>query len=699
MPATGEHKHRRRRPSPERIDAARKQHMVLLGLLILLVFVSTLGGGFVWSDREDLLQGAYRVDSGSDIGAAMNHSRDGFRALTLGGDVDPSAGSWQPIALLKNTISWTLWGECAFCFHLESILLHLAIVIGLYALGRHLLSHRRHGNRIAAWSAALYAVHPATVSTVSWIGGQTTMLAAGFSVWTLVIFTRLPATTNSRPGHIRRWLIALAVTSLCAYLTHESTFMLPLLALLVSAVESGERGRHPLGGISPRRRKGMLVLMATLLLVVLYRQLAFGGIHFAASYPTDGFFTNLGTALRHLWFLIDESILPVEPVLSDAWPISQSWGAGDSAALLGLLVILAAIAVGFWFHHPAALGASWFLLWILPGVGAFPSSHYHDSHTLYLAIWGLSFALGFVILQLWRPVGRQLIPGSEALAYVPLILILGVITAFSNARWWNHTGLFEAEVASDPHYMEGRVELAKSALENGDPQAAITHLTAAIDASRDSVHTGFWSPRDAYLLLGQGQWRLNRHDQAEKSLAHALEAAPNDADVHYWLGLNALSQQDYLTAEQRLRKALDLRNEFAPAKADLGVALAGQKRFVEALPLLSTAIDGGLGNASRHQALASVYIDGERLQDALRHLEASLALHDNADERARLAWLYWRLGRQQPAVDAFAAAVALSDEDSDYMRWVRAQFATDGHELPARSAAPPAASVQLDSPF
>ena len=116
-------------------------------------------------------------------------------------------------------------------------------------------------------------------------------------------------------------------------------------------------------------------------------------------------------------------------------------------------------------------------------------------------------------------------------------------------------------------------------------------------------------------------------------------------------------------------------------------------------PLLSTAIDGGLGNASRHQALASVYIDGERLQDALRHLEASLALHDNADERARLAWLYWRLGRQQPAVDAFAAAVALSDEDSDYMRWVRAQFATDGHELPARSAAPPAASVQLDSPF
>ena len=172
-------KRRRRQPSPERIAATRKQHMLLLALLVVLVFASTLGGDFVWTDREDLLQGAFRIDSTDDVRAALTQSRDAFRARTLGGTADPGAGSWQPLVLLLNSVSWAIWGDCAFCFHLENILLHLAIVIGLYALGRHLLSHRRHGNRIAAWAAALYAVHPATVTAVAWVGGGGVTAGAG----------------------------------------------------------------------------------------------------------------------------------------------------------------------------------------------------------------------------------------------------------------------------------------------------------------------------------------------------------------------------------------------------------------------------------------------------------------------------------------------------------------------------------------
>lgn len=681
MSETSPRKHRRQPPSPERIAATRKQHMLLLALLVILVFASTLGGDFVWSDREDLLQGAFRIDSTDDIGAALTQSREAFRARTLGGWADPGAGSWQPLVLLLNSISWGIWGDCAFCFHLENVLLHLAIVIGLYALGRHLLSHRRHGNRIAAWAAALYAVHPATVSAVAWVGGRPTLLAAAFSVWTLVIFTRLQATTNSRAGHVRRWLMALALTSLAALLAHESAMMLPLLALLVAGFESSERGRHPLGGISPRRRKGLLVLIGSVLLFVLYRIVALGGARFDASYPSDSTFANIGTGLRHLWFLIDEALLPGEPILSDAWRITQIWGAGEVAALFGLLLILAAIVIGFRFRHPAALGISWFLLWLLPGVGLFPSGHYHDSQTLYLAVWGVAFALSFGILQLWRPVGRQLVPGSEALAYVPLIIVLAVITAFSNARWWDHSGLFEAEVNSDPHYMEGRVELAKAALDSGAAEVAMNHALAAIEASADTGYTGYWSPADAYLLLGRAQWDLGRYGDAATSFASALELAPDDARVYYRLGLAELAQQAYEAAEESLRVALTLRNPYPDAEADLGVALAGQKRYVEAYPLLANAIDSGLGTALRHQALAAVYIDGNRLTDAARQLEIALELRDDGDERARLAWIHWRLGDAATAASELAAAEALSEKGSDYIEWVRGQLAApaDNH--------------------
>ncbi len=125
------------------------------------MYASALGGDFVWSDREDILQGAHRLTSLTDVPAGPEQFRQAYRARVTGASADRAAGTWQPLTLLSNSISWGLWGDCAFCFHLENVLLHGLLVVGLYALGRHLLSQRRHGNRIAAWAAALFAVHPA----------------------------------------------------------------------------------------------------------------------------------------------------------------------------------------------------------------------------------------------------------------------------------------------------------------------------------------------------------------------------------------------------------------------------------------------------------------------------------------------------------------------------------------------------------
>ena len=685
MPQRRTRQRKRGSSNPERVATVRKQHTLLLALLVLIVFASTLAGGFVWNDREDLLQGAHRIDSSADIGAALTQSRDAFRALTLGGQQDPAMGSWQPLVVLSNSLSWMLWRDCAFCYHLENLLLHVLLVIGVYALGRHLLSRRRHGNRIAAWAAAMYAVHPATVSSVAWIGGRTYLLAALFSVWTLVIFTRLPATVGSRKGHVRRWLIGLGLLSACAMLSHETAMMLPAVALLIAVFESMQRDRHPFSGISSRRYAGLAVLLCTLLLLLAYRKLALGGLQFPGSYPTDSIVNNLGTAVRHLWFLIQETLLPGEPIVSDAWPITRRWSATEAAAVLGLLVRLITTGIGLWLRHPSALGVSWFLLWLIPGVGLFPTQHYYSSHTLLLAVWGATFALAFAILQLWRPVNRELAPGSEALAFVPVILVLGVITAFSNARWWDHRGLFEAEIASDPHYIEGRIELAKEAMERDEGLAAINHLSTAIESSRNEKYTGHWPARDAYVLLGKAFWKRGMYGEAADSFANALESAPDDAQVVYWLGVTELSQRQFAAAEESFRLALKLQPQFPEAEADLGTALAGQQRYIDAYPLLASAIDGGLGNARRHQALAATFIDARRLQDGARHLEKSLALHEDAVERARLAWVYWRLGDVERArnelskVDEFAGDAA----DPEFIEQVRSQLSGTDEPEPA----------------
>lgn len=672
----------RRRKTPERLATVRRRHILLLGLLVLIVYASSLGGDFVWSDREDLLQGAHRLTSLDDVPVALSSSRQAYRARATGAAADPSAGTWQPLTLLSNTISWGLWGDCAFCFHFENLLLHGLLVIGLYALGRHLLSQRRYGNRIAAWAAALFAIHPATVTSVAWIGGHPYLLAAVLSVWSLVIFTRLQATSKSHRGHIRRWMAALGLLTLGAMLADESAYILPLPALLIAAYESKERGRNALTGISSVRLWGLGVIVAILLLLVGYRSLVLGGVNFSAGYPTDSLFNNAGSALRHLWHFIELAMLPSEPIISDAWPITLSWGSTEVAALLGLLLIIVATGLGLKLRHPSAFGVSWFLLWLIPGVGIFPSDHYHSSQTLYLATWGLAFAVTYGLFLLWRPIGRQLMAGSEAVIFVPIILVLAVITGFSNARWWTHTGLFESEIASDPHYMEGRLELAKAALDKDDPSTALNHSLAAIEASKDEKFTGYWSPADAYYLLGRAQAGMGLHEDAKDSFSTVLEMRPDDAGTLYRLGVTQLSLQAFEAAEASFRHALEARQSFIEAKADLGAALAGQRKFAEAYPLLADAIDRGYGNARRHRALAMTLIDAGRLRDAAKQLELSLALREQADERARLAWVEWQLGNHEKAHAHLDVALQMQEESSPYVLSVQEQMAQTPSPLP-----------------
>ncbi|MCB1775598.1 MAG: tetratricopeptide repeat protein [Gammaproteobacteria bacterium] len=686
MPESSRRKSRQR--SPAEIAQARRLHIIALSLLVLVVFASSLAGSFVWTDREDIVLGGYRVTDIDDLGRALSNTREAYRLRAAGVAVDPAIGSWQPLTALSNSLSWTLWGDCAFCFHLENVILHLLVVVGLYALGRHLLSQRRHGARIAAWAAAIFAIHPATLSSVAWIGGRSYLLAALFTTWSLVLFTRLQATTKSERRHVNRWLLTMSLAGLAAMTSHEIAYVLPFAALLVGVYESRERGRPFLAGIAPMRIRGLALLGGGLLLVILYRQLVMGGMHAAGEYPTSSLLDNVGTALRHFWYLLESVVLPGEPVLSDAWRISQGWGTAEVAALLGVVVLLVAVGLGLTLSHPSALGGAWFLLWILPGVGFLPTEYYHNPHILYLASWGLALAVSYALFVLWRPLGRQLLPGSEAVIYVPLILLLAVITAFSNARWWEEEGLFEAEIAHDPHYIEGRLRLAARALETGAADIALNHVLTAIDASHEEGYTGHWSPHDGYLLLGRSQFEMGLVEESVGSFRTALEHRPSDSETLYRLGLSLLEAGNLDAAEQHLRQVLAQQPDHAQAAAELGVLLARDERFAEAEPLLTAALQAGLGNPRRHRAMALVMIDAGELAKAGKQLEAALAGRENTDDRARLAWVSWQLGQTDKAYSDLNMAMQMEEGMTPYLDWVQQQIFGGGSVSADRETEP-----------
>jgi len=673
---------KRHAETPQQIARTRQRHIWLLLAISLAVYLSALPGDFVWSDHGDILLGQHRLTSLSDIGDALTLSRNQYRERFDGGAPDLHGGSWQPGVILANTLSWGLWGKCSLCWHIESLLWHLLTVLGLYILGRQLFSQQRHANSMALWSAALFAAHPAGVASVAWIGGRPELLASALGVAGLVLFSRLQPTTNVPRAHTRRWMIGSAACALAAMLMHEIAYLLPLAALLAAGSNASQRGRAFFAGIAPVRWHAIWLLSGALAAVLLYRYLALGGIAFAGDYPASGFFDNLGTGLRHLWRFVEQALLPAEPVVSDVWEISNGWDAGEVAALLGTLLLVGITLAGLALGHPTAFGGAWFLLWILPGVGLFPSAHYHSDQSLYLASWGLLFSIVFAVTRAWRPIGRQLVKGSEAIIFAPVLVVLMVISGFSNARWWDHDRLFESEIASDPHYIEGRIELARSTLGAGRPVDALNHVLTAIESHENKQFTGYWDAATAYRLLGQVQLRMALYDDAQHSLQTAIEARPRSARSWHLLGQAQIETESYADAEASLRKALQIRPDDGALQADLGVALLGQNDTEQGLGLLETALQQpGTSSFRRHSTLALALLEQRRYADARSHLEAALQYRESAKTRAALALASWKLGQQEQAYLHLSTAMQTEDGDQEYVNWVDRQINNAGSSV------------------
>ncbi len=624
-----------RRHSVKSVARTRNRHILLLLLISLLTYISALPGEMVWSDREDLLRGEYRIQNQQDIVQALSLHGKAYRTRNDGIPDSAREGSWQPLVIISNSIDWLLWADCTFCSHLENLLLHMLVVVGLYALARNLLSQRRRGNAVAFWSAMLFAVHPAGVSSVAWIGGRPVLLASMLAIWSLVMFSRLPATTRTYGHHRSLWLIGFALTSSLAMLSQESAFLLPLAAILVTGLDSNERGRAFFTGASPIRHLGIAISCGVLISILLYRYKVLGNLQMAGSHPTDSMLDNIGTLLRHVWYFIGQTLLPGEPIVSDAWLISDGWAAAEITALLGLILLIAAITLGIIKRHPAAYGGAWFLLWISPGIGLFPSERYHSDQSLYLANWGLIFAIVFVLSKAWRPIDRQLVKGSVILLFTPILLILITISSLSNARWWNHSALFEGEVNNDPYYIEGRIELGKQALADGEAATALNHLVNAIKDNQGEIYTAYFPESPAYRLLGQAQLKLGLYSEAQVSFESAMEKNPASFINAHLLARSKLLQQDYELAAKDLRQAVQRHPENLPVRADLGAALIGLEQWSEGRKYLQPAIEAGLGDFMLHKSLARALIAGNEYAAAATQLDLALQARSRENSRCQ----------------------------------------------------------------
>lgn len=129
----------------------------------------------------------------------------------------------------------------------------------------------------------------------------------------------------------------------------------------------------------------------------------------------------------------------------------------------------------------------------------------------------------------------------------------------------------------------------KMALERGDLETSIAHLTAALKTPFDEA--------DVRLTLGVAWLRKGDLPAASSEFRRALELNPRSVDAHLNFGVLLMRAGNTAGAEKEFRAAIEIDPEFGEAHFDEGLVMAAQQRWQDAAESLRTAIRLDPGNA------------------------------------------------------------------------------------------------------
>lgn len=189
---------------------------LLLILLVVALYLPTLGHGFVWDDH-DLIP---HDGQGQENFGLLELFQPYWSTET--GDTSRHTAYVRPLVTLTFGLESALYGGNPAGFHGLNILLHASATVLLFWLLRGLIPT---GSRPwALFFAALFAVFPTQVEATAWIAGRTDLLATAFGLIALLCQHRAR-------GH-DRWPTAAALAVLAAILSKETGWMFGILLVL-----------------------------------------------------------------------------------------------------------------------------------------------------------------------------------------------------------------------------------------------------------------------------------------------------------------------------------------------------------------------------------------------------------------------------------------------------------------------------------
>ena len=512
---------------------------VWLFLFCVLVFANGIGGDFVMDDWPVIADNSKITETKyiPDYFSRGVWANTDFAGQTgIGGH-----NLYRPIFLLTLNLGHHLWGNSTFGYHALDLVLHGINTILVFFLILGFLSPAQR--MIAGMSAAIFAVHPVHVESVSWIAGITDPLVSVFLLGTFLLHRRSYQATSQSAKIF--YAVSAPLCFALALLSKETAIFFPFVLLIYDALY--QRKQLTI-------RTGLIRYASYAILLLIYfmlRSNALGGEDAAqasafARINLGNFPVLLSFLAHYIQLLIFPS--PLEYYYS---PPATGW----ITLIFGGLCLIGALAyLPFALRRKQplfVLAVSWIIITLLPALPiALIDEPVFALRVLYLPTVGFAMLIAlclYLAQRLTRPIEATI--KTIAIAF---LLFFSIASMSEIADWENDTRFYSQAMKTNSDSFKPVAGLAAAYARDPkkDPEAAIDlYLKAAKLASRESDKLDFWE--NAARLYGQN----GETDKSEALYQDIVRRAPKRSSAWVGLGNNALAHGDQQQALQFYQKA------------------------------------------------------------------------------------------------------------------------------------------------
>jgi tetratricopeptide (TPR) repeat protein len=484
-----------------------------------------------------------------------------------------------------------------------------------------------------------------TVEPIPWVGERKTLLAAFFSLWSLIFYVRYAQKSQ------KIYCLASFVTYLLALMSKPTSTSLPLVMLLMDYWPLCRLNRRAIFEKLP-----FFVIGGVSAVITVISQGSAGG----AAMPNRFGPERIPLILSHnIIFYLYKIIWPVR--LSSHYPVLEPLNLSQPMVLAGVIgtcLLILLLVLSLRWTRAALMGWLIFFVAILPttGIIGFTIVIAADKFA-YLPAVGLLMAMTVFLCRLCNRGG----PAARYFLAVG-ILILGTVEAAATRRylsyWQDSVSLYEYMVSLNPDVARLQSSLGTALQREGRIEEAIPHYNKALELKLQDAGSHNYL---ASALQVQGKF-----DEAIAHYRKALSIDPECAEVYNNFGGAFLTQGRLDEALGCFREALRIKPEYADAHNNVGIVLAKQGKQEEAMGYFRRALQLKPGHVSASNNVGLLLQWQGKASEAMSYFNQSLrGKPDYAEAHYNLGMLLQSQGKLDEAADHYRKALQSHPKDAE----------------------------------